>query len=60
MSKLAKIIITVLIVVVAIVLTAVVNGSRNAAGYTTPGILGIVVLAGAIGGIRAVWKKQDN
>lgn len=60
MSKLAKIIITVLIVIVDIVLTAVVNELRSAAGYTTTGIWGLIVLAGAIGGIRAVWKKQDK
>lgn len=60
MSKLAKIIITIIIVVIAIVLTAVISGARNAAGYTTPGIFAIIVLAGAIGGIRAVWKQQDK
>ncbi len=60
MSKLAKIVITILIVVVFIALTAVVTGSREAAGYSTPGILAIALLAGAIGGIRAIWKKKDE
>ena len=60
MSKLAKIIVTIIIVVIFVALTAVINGSRDAAGYSTPGIWGIIVLVGAIGGIRAVWKKPKE
>ena len=58
MSKLAKILVTILIVVLFIVLFAVIAGSRNAAGYSTPGILSVALLAGAFGGIRAVWKNK--
>ena len=60
MSKLAKIIITIIIIIIAVVLSALISGARNAAGYSTPGIFAIIVLAGAIGGIRAVWKKDNK
>jgi len=60
MEKSIKIILTVIIVVVFIVLSAVVTGIRSDSGEATPGIFGIILLAALIGGLRAVWKKDKN
>lgn len=58
MSKASKIIVTIVIIVVFIFLYAIIVGVRSEAGNSTLGILGLVVFAGMIGAIRAVWKKD--
>ena len=60
MEKSTKIIVTIIIVVVFIVLSAVVTGIRSDAGAATPGIFGIILFAAFIGGLRAVWKKDKD
>ena len=60
MEKGAKIIVTIIIVVVFIGLSAVVTGIRNDVGAATPGIFGIILFAALIGGLRAVWKKDKD
>ena len=60
MEKSTKIILTVIIVVVFIILSAVVTGIRSDSGAATPGIFGIILLAALIGGVRAVWKKDKD
>ncbi len=60
MEKSTKIILTIIIVVVFIVLSAVVTGIRSDSGAATPGIFGIFLFAALIGGLRAVWKKDKN
>ena len=60
MEKGTKIILTIIIVVVFIGLSAVVTGIRNDAGAATPGIFGIILFAALIGGLRAVWKKDKD
>lgn len=60
MEKSTKIILTVIIVVVFIILSAVVTGIRSDSGAATPGIFGIILFAALIGGLRAVWKKDKN
>lgn len=60
MEKSTKIIVTIIIVVVFIVLSAVVTGIRSDAGAATPGIFGIILFAALFGGLRAVWKKDKN
>lgn len=60
MEKGTKIILTIIIVFVFIVLSAVVTGIRNDAGAATPGIFGIILFAALIGGLRAVWKKDKD
>lgn len=66
MSKLAKILVTAVIVVVFIFIFAVITGVRGEAGHSTPGIFGLLAGFGMIGAIRAVWKsgyddkKDDN
>ena len=60
MEKSTKVIITVIIVVVFIALFAVISGIRSDAGAATPGIIGLILFAALIGGLRAVWKKDKN
>ena len=60
MSKVSKIIVTIVIVVLFIALFAVIVGVRGDAGYSTPGPLGLIVGFGMFGAIRAVWKKDKN
>ena len=60
MSKLAKVLFTAVILVIFIAIFAVITGVRGDAGHSTPGIVGLLVFAGMIGGIRAVWKSGDE
>ena len=60
MSKLAKTVVTVILVVVFILLFALITLEQEASGRKTPGFLSRVRLAGLIGGIRAVWKKKKG
>ncbi len=60
MSKLSKIIMTIGVIVVFIVLYAIIVEVRQSSGAHRPGILGVIVLAGMIGAIRAIWKKGDK
>lgn len=57
MEKTTKIIITVVSVIVFLVLFAVVVGVTQSRGG---GIIGLMLVAGLIGGLKAVWKKEDN
>ena len=58
MSKSAKVILTIVVVVLFIVLSAVITGIRSDAGNATPGILAIVLFALLIIALRTIWKKQ--
>lgn len=60
MSKLAKVLVTAVILVIFIAIFAAIIGIRGDAGHSTPGIFGLLVFAGMIGGIRAVWKSGDE
>lgn len=60
MKQSSKIIVTVIIVIVWIVLSAAVTGIRSDAGNATPGILGLALFAALIGSLRAVWKKEKD
>ena len=60
MEKGSKIILTTIIIVVFIGLSAVVTGIRSDSGAATPGIFGIILFAALIGGLRAVWRKDKN
>ena len=60
MSKLAKFLVTVVIIVIFIVIFAVITTIRKEAGHSTPGIFGLLAFAGMIGGIKAVWKNREE
>lgn len=59
MSKVSKAIVTIVIIVIFVFLYAIIFGVRSEAGRP-PGILGLVLFAGMIGAIRAVWKKDKK
>lgn len=60
MSKAAKILVTILVVVLFIVIFSAIVGVRSDSGNSTPGIFGLMVFAGLIGSIRAIWKSKSN
>ena len=60
MSKTAKIIVTIIVVFAFFMLFALVNAGREASGHSTPGILGLILLAAAYGAIRAIWKSGKD
>lgn len=60
MSKLSKIIVTIVIIIAFIAIFGIIVGVRGDNGNRTPGIFGLIVFAGMIGAIRAIWKKDDN
>lgn len=51
MNKSAKVLSTIVVVVVFIILFAVLVGLRENEGHSTPGIIGTILLIGAITGI---------
>ncbi len=60
MSKLAKILVTIGIVILWMVFATINMGIRKEMGMTTPGIMGVVILVAAVAGIRAIWKKNKD
>jgi hypothetical protein len=65
MSKIAKILVTVGVIVVFMIVFGAIVSIRTNAGYKTPGIIGLICFAALIGAIRAIWKgnkskKDDN
>lgn len=61
MNKTAKILVTIGLTFLFIILFAAIGGAASDSGKT-PGILGLIVLGGYIGGLRAIWKngKKSN
>ena len=63
MNNFAKTLVTAGVILLAIILFAAVVGTRESAGHKTPGILGLIVFAGAFGAVKAICKtdkKSDN
>lgn len=60
MGKTSKIIVTIVIIVVFIAIFGAIVGARGDSGHSTPGIFGLIVFAGMIGAVRAVWKKDQD
>ncbi len=62
MNKTAKIIVTIVAIVIFIIVFALINVGRQSQGYHTPGILGVVAMCVLIAALRAVWKsdKKDD
>lgn len=57
MGKVTKIIITAVSVIIFLFLYSVVIGVTESEGG---GMLGLILLAGLIGGLRSIWKKENN
>jgi hypothetical protein len=60
MSKGAKVLVTIGIIIGFIFVFAFLTHSRGQSGNSTPGIFGIILMFGMIAGIRAVWKKPTD
>ena len=60
MEKSTKIIVTIVIIVAFIAIFGAIAGIRCDNGNSTPGIFGLIVFAGMIAAIRAVWKKDKD
>ena len=60
MNKFAKIIVTIVVLLVFFLLFGAVIGSRSATGQHTPGLLGLILFAVVVFSIRAIWKSGKN
>ena len=60
MDKFTKILVTLVVVGLFIVFFAVFTAAGASEGRHTPGIIGLVLFAGLIGALRAIWKKKGN
>ena len=60
MNKVSKILVTLGVVLVFFILFAAIVGIRGEAGHKTPGIFGLVVFAGMVGALKAIWKKNKS
>jgi hypothetical protein len=60
MNKVSKILVTLGVVFIFFILFAAIVGIRGEAGHKTPGILGLVVFAGMVGALKAIWKKPQK
>lgn len=60
MSKTAKFLVTVLVIFLFIIIFGAIVGVRSDSGHSTPGILGLLVFAGLIGALRAIWKSKPS
>lgn len=58
LSKSTKVILTIVVVVLFIVLSAIIIGIRSDAGNTTSGVLAIILFALLIFALRFIWEKQ--
>lgn len=60
MSKGAKVLVTIGIIIGFLFFFGLLTASRKGSGNSTPGILGIILFGGMIAGIRAIWKKPND
>lgn len=63
MNKSVKVLVTVGIIVVYLISSFVLLALREDAGHKTPGFIGIILLLGVYGAVRAIWKspkKKNN
>lgn len=60
MSKTAKYLVSALVIFLFIIIFSAIAGIRSDSGNSTPGIFGLLVFAGLIGALRAIWKSKPN
>ena len=60
MSKLAKILVTIVVLMVFFLLFGTLVGSRSADGHQTPGFIGLILFAAVVYAIRAIWKSGNS
>jgi len=62
MSNLAKILVTIGVVLLFLIVYGALVGAMSDAGHT-PGVLGVIIMAAFIGALWGIWKggkKNDN
>ena len=60
MSKFAKILVTIGVIILWFLLSVINTEMRKVSGHSTPGIFGMILLLGVIGAVRAIWKRGKN
>ncbi len=60
MNKAAKIIVTIVAIVIFFIVFGLINAGRQSQGFHTPGILGVVAMCVLIAALRALWKKDNK
>lgn len=60
MKQGAKILVTIGFIIVFILLSGVIIGVRQDSGQSGPGFIGLILAAGLIFGIRAIWKYKPE
>lgn len=58
MSKFAKILVTIGVIILWFLLSVINTEMRKVSGHSTPGIFGMILLLGVIGAVRAIWKSK--
>lgn len=60
MNTFTKILVTLVAVGLFVIIFALIAASASNSGGHGAGIIGLVLFAALIGGLRAVWKKKNN
>ncbi|MBP3299503.1 MAG: hypothetical protein J6L73_07490 [Muribaculaceae bacterium] len=60
MSKTAQYLVSALVIFLFIIIFGAIVGIRTDNGNSTPGIFGLIVFAGLIGALRAIWKSKSS
>lgn len=60
MNKAAKIIVTIVAIVIFFIVFGLINAGRQSQGFHTPGILGVVAMCVLIAALRILWKKDNK
>ena len=60
MIKTAKYLVSALVIFLFIIIFGAIVGISSDAGHSTPGIFGLIVFAGLIGALRAIWKSKSS
>lgn len=60
MKKTSKIIITAISIIVFFLVSILLGALAQANGRSSTGLLGIVLLLGLVGALKAIWKKDKN
>lgn len=60
MSNIAKVLVTICVIVTFFFIFAAISEARKDAGAQTPGVLGVILLLGVIGALKAVWKREKK
>lgn len=60
MNQFSKVVVTIVAIIILFLLTVAISHMRSDSGFSTPGIFGLIVFAGFIGALRAIWKKPKG